>query len=469
MSADNIFCWKIRSLHFYVHVRRPAHFHNEVISRVMHLRVCPCHVIKSSYDYIFAGILALALLNMTSDACADDRKFGGHAKYQYTVTDFRDNDLNSLFGMDPTHDHAIDLRLKAENHTQFWDSAIHYELLGVSGDTITNRRQLSMLGTFNQTSTSELPNDDRRLLDLTSDISDTNRAVAVQRLDRLYLGYTSANWVMRFGRQAISWGNGLVFRPLDFVNPFSPTAIEKDYKTGEDMLYGQLGTGNNSDLQLILLARREPVSGVISGNQGSYAVRQHVRVEGVDLDFVAAHHYAEDLLGIGIATDIGGAVWRLDLSWTDVQSANNIVLFATNLDYSWAWFGKNVYGFVEYFHNGAGVNYEDNYLTVDPALIARIERGELFTLARDYSAMGLRVELTPLMNVYTNLIGNLNDQSRFLQIRGEYNYAQNVQLMVGGNFPSGRYGSEYGGLPTGYPNAYLAPGKSAYLRIAFFF
>ena len=34
----------------------------------------------------------------------------------------------------------------------------------------------------------------------------------------------------------MSWGNGLVFQPMDLFNPFTPTAVDRDYKPGNDLL-----------------------------------------------------------------------------------------------------------------------------------------------------------------------------------------------------------------------------------------
>ena len=36
--------------------------------------------------------------------------------------------------------------------------------------------------------------------------------------------------VVCVGRQAVTWGNGLIFNPMDLFNPFSPVDIERDYK-----------------------------------------------------------------------------------------------------------------------------------------------------------------------------------------------------------------------------------------------
>jgi hypothetical protein len=49
---------------------------------------------------------------------------------------------------------------------------------------------------------------------------------------RLALGI-QPNWgLIRIGHQAVTWGNGLLFNPMDLFNPFSPSDIERDYKIG---------------------------------------------------------------------------------------------------------------------------------------------------------------------------------------------------------------------------------------------
>ncbi len=314
-----------------------------------------------------------------------------------------------------------------------------------------------------------LPDDRRRLFDLTHEITDRNRLAAVQRLDRLSLGYSSARQSLRFGRQAVSWGNGLVFQPLDFVNPFSPIAIDKDYKTGDDMLYGQWLMAGQGDLQAIVLPRRDPVTGRVESSQSSYAVKSRTRHGGFDLDLLAARHYDENLIGAGLVKSLGGAVWRLDVSYTDLANDAGAWSLVTNLDYSWIWGGKNIYGYIEYFRNGVGESDRTGYAAPNAALAARLARGELFTLARDYAALGMQIELAPLVNLYQGLILNLNDGSGFFQVRGVYDWRQNVQLMTGVNLPFGARGDEYGGIPVGVTGTYTVPGRSVYFRAAYYF
>jgi hypothetical protein len=417
----------------------------------------------------FALLVLLCLAEgVVATAQGADWQFGGHLKYQYTVTDYRDDDANALLGENPAQDQNLDFRAKAEGRTGAWDGQAHYEILGTHGDSLPVRRQLSALGVPFSTATG-LPDDSRRLFDLTSEITDRDRTTAVQRLDRLSIGHTTAESVVRIGRQAVSWGNGLVFYPLDFVNPFSPIAIDKDYKTGDDMIYSQWVTGARSDMQAIAVARRDPATGTVETEQATFAAKVHARVRAADVDLLVAGHFGETLAGAGIAHGIGGAMWRLDVLVADLETGGTATSLVTNVDYSWTWFGRNFYGYAEYFRNGVGHSDPSQYLLPDPELTARLERGELFTIARDYLSLGGQIELTPLFNLFGNLIGNLDDGSIYFQLRGAYDWQQDLTLIAGVNLPHGERGDEYGGIPVPGTSAFLAPGRSVYLRGVFYF
>ena len=118
----------------------------------------------------------------------------------------------------------------------------HYELVALGGDTYENTLELEALApVLAEFSVGELVvDDDRRLFDLTHILTEKDHYLAYHRLDRLNLSY-SANWgTLRLGRQALTWGDGLIFNPMDLFNPFSPTAVQRDYKVGDDMAHVQL-------------------------------------------------------------------------------------------------------------------------------------------------------------------------------------------------------------------------------------
>lgn len=421
------------------------------------------------YRHRAPACMVLLLLAALVPAARAEWKFGGHAKYQYAYTDYRADDLNAALGDAPAHDQSVDLRLKADGGNGPWDATAHYELLAVHGDTLSARRRSAAFALPAPGTVTGLPDDRRRLFDLTTTVTDHARTAAVQRLDRLAVGYNGAAQTMRFGRQALSWGNGLVFHPMDFINPFSPTAIDKDYKTGDDMLYTQWTLARGGDVQAILVPRRDLNTHAVESRESTYAAKWRSRRQGYDLDFVAARHFDEPLAGLGVVKSVGGAVWRLDAVYQGIHDGDAAWSFVTNVDYSWIWGGKNYYGYGEYFRNGVGEADRAGYVSANAALVDRINRGELYTLARDYAAVGMQVELHPLLNAFTNLIWNLNDGSVFLQVRGVYDWWQNVQLMAGVNLGFGDRGDEYGGIPVAGTNAFLSPGRSVFLRAAYYF
>lgn len=419
--------------------------------------------------YRLAALIPLALAAVYSSAAPAAWRFGGHVKYQYTYTDYRADDLNAVLGADPARDQGLDVRLKADGVNGPWDFAAHYEFLATQGGTLAARRRAAALGFPVTGSITGLPDDRRRLFDLTSSVTDRARAAAVQRLDRLAVGYSTGARSIRFGRQALSWGNGLVFQPLDFINPFAPTAIDKEYKTGDDMLFAQSLLASGGDVQAIVVPRRNPATHAVESDESTFAAKLRTRARDFDVNVIAARHFGEDLAGFGLARGIGGAVWRFDARYDDVEAEGGVWSFVTNVDYSWTWSGKNYYGYAEYFRSGVGERDRARYATPNAALAARIERGELFTLARDYAALGLQVELHPLFNVVNNLIWNLDDGSAFLQVRGIYDWRQNIQLIAGVNIGFGDRGDEYGGIPVAGTDAFVAPGRSIYFRTAYYF
>jgi len=417
-----------------------------------------------------ACLSLIAVLVLTAPpAYAEGWEYGGHLKYQYTFTGYRSTDVAAIFEEDTARDHSVDGRLKAGWRGHGFDFAAHYEVLALVGDSLKIRRALVAAGLPATGTVSGLPDDRHRLFDLTDDFIDDNHASAVHRLDRLSVGYTRGSATLRFGRQAVSWGNGLAFQVLDFVNPFSPLAIDKDYKTGEDMLYGQWQLAAMGDAQFMLLPRRDTLTRDLDHEQASQALKLHTRASEFDVDVLAARHYDQTLLGVGVVRSIGGAVWRLDVLHTGIPGSDDVWSLVTNIDYSWVLFGKNMYGFAEYFRNGFGSARASGYMVADPELTARLVRGEVYTVGRDYAALGVQIELSPLVNAFASMIQNLDDASRYLQLRGVYDWRQDTQFMAGINLPDGERGSEYGGLPTGLPGTWFAPGRSLFARAAFYF
>jgi hypothetical protein len=277
--------------------------------------------------------------------------------------------------------------------------------------------------------------------------------------------------VMRFGRQAISWGNGMIFNPVDVFNPFDPAAVDKEYKTGDDMAYGQYLFGNGNDLQAVAIVRRNPHNGEVEKEESSLAFKYHGFLGMNEYDLLAAEHFGDQIFAVGGNLGIGGAVWRGDLSWTRTDR-DSLLSVVTSLSYSWTWGGRNLSGVLEYYYNGFGQSngaYAPADLRRNPDLFRRLERGELYNLARHYIGASATIELTPLFLLIPNLFVNLEDPSALMQIVAQYDWKQNVLLLGALNLPLGSDGSEFGGIEAPADGLYYSSGPGVFAQLAWYF
>jgi hypothetical protein len=398
----------------------------------------------------------------------------GHLKYRAQAVHYPDDSLLRQFGEAQAYDHSADLRLQWSARKNNWSAQVDYQLLGVAGDGVELAKQLSLAdagaGSFTVAGSGGFPDDDRRLWDLTHRFSDQDRHILLHRLDRAHITYTGEKSVWRLGRQVLSWGNGLMYNPVDFFNPFDPAAVDTEYKTGDDMLYGQYLFSNGNDVQGVYVARRDDEHDV-SAKVASAALKYHGWWGEQEWDLLVAEHFDESIVAFGSARDIGGAVWRGDVMAVDAIDDWTWSL-VTNLSYSWRWWDKNISGVVEYYYNGFGETGDELSvmdLQSNPALTDRLARGELYTTGRQYVAGSLTIELTPLLNLRPGVFLNLSDQSNLWQLIVQYDPSQNIQVLGSLNLPVGSSGTEFGGLDTIFDGVQLSRGVSASVQVGWYF
>jgi hypothetical protein len=400
-------------------------------------------------------------------------QWGGYLKGKTRVSWPSDNSYLSAVSNSPLLDGNTEFRLKnTTNFGQRFSLETHYESILAGGDTRSRSSQLAQvdpyLGAYALAQTRPV-DDRRRLMDLTA-ISQGDGYVFTNRLDRLVLTYKPDWGFVRVGRQAVTWGNGMLFTPLDIFDPFAPTDIEREYKIGEDMLSVQVPS-QWGEFQFLGVARRDALTHSVQLNQSSFAGKWHKGLGKVDLDLMAARHFSDDVIGFGSSQPVRGAAWRLDATWTflgdDSRRAGYLAL-VTNIDYSWVWRSKNFYGYAEFYFNGLGTN-DYSLASLDPALVARLLRSEMFTIGRYYADGMLQVELHPLLNVYISSIVNLHDPSGVLQPRGIWSITTDLQLTFGANMVWGKPGTEFGGIEiptTQYTNRAAA---GVFLWLSYYF
>ena len=417
--------------------------------------------VSSGPGLVFAVLLAIAV---GKDAIALETR--GHVKLQATSTEIPADSLLRDFSDRPANDQGIDARVILADRSGGWEWQADYQLLARQGDRL-ELRQRNPAFDFGAAA---LPDDEFRALDLTHYFSESEDRAVAHRLDRLYLGYTTSAMVVKLGRQAVSWGNGLLYNPVDFFNPFDPAAIDTEYKTGDDMLYTQYLRDSGDDLQAVWVLRRDD-AGDIESEVSSLAFKYHGFAAGGEYDLLLAEHFDASVAAIGGAVDIGGAVWRGDAMLTD-SGGDRFGSAVVNGSYSWIAWNHNLSASIEYFRNGFGIgdgDYSPPALAENPELVERIRRGELFTLAKDYLALTATVELTPLWLLTTTLFNNLDDRSRLLQLLSRHDLEQDMQLLLGLNLPAGSDGSEFGGIDSAVDGKLLSTGNSLFAQLGWYF
>jgi len=400
---------------------------------------------------------SLLLLLLPALAWAElSTEFDGHTKFRAVGQTYPENsvfrDIVGSESLDLVGNLRLNLKLKSGGWT--FDSA--YQFLALHGDGLKLRRT---------------PNDDRRLFNLTDVISESSDSAVLQRLDRLWIGFASEKAVVRVGRQALSWGNGLAYAPMDLVNPFDPETIDTEYKAGDDMLYMQYLQDNGNDLQVAYVARRNLRTGDVEADEATAAIKYHGFAGVSEYNLLAASSYGDAVLGLGAGSAIGGAVWSADLVVTDTDR-DTYAQFVTNLMYSWTWGGKNMSGAIEYYFNGFGQkdgNYDPLSLAANPDLLIRLSRGELFAVGRHYLFGNVMIEMTPLWSVTPTVFINIADPSALLQIVTSYSLSDNMTFLGSINVPMGPDGSEFGGTESGVQDRYLSSGAGLFAQIAWYF
>jgi len=370
---------------------------------------------------------AVLLLVVSTVVLADGNSydFGGHSKLRLLAQSYPNDSLfRDVIGANSV-DGVGELRLDFSAKSGKWSLHADYQLIAINSDFLA----------------AGLPEDDNRLFDLTSVLDDSEKNAVLHRLDRFWVGYAGEKTVVRFGRQALSWGNGLIYVPMDLVNPFDPATIDTEYKTGDDMLYMQYLRDGGDDVQAAVVFRRNVLTGDVDSDEATVALKYHGFAVEHEYDVLVAENYGNTVVGVGHARSVGGAIWRGDVVVTD-SSDDTYVEVVTNLSYSWVWGAKNMSGAVEYYYDG---------------------------FDRHYVAGSLAIEMSPLWMLTPTVLSNVSDPSGLLQVVTQYSLSDNMMFLGGLNIPLGANGTEFGGPDSGVPGRYLSTDAGVFAQLAWYF
>ena len=236
--------------------------------------------------------------------------WGGRLKTIGSITFARDDTIYEPVGTENYPNLDTDLRINNDTLLGDWGQLeIQYEAILEGGKAREKRQELKEF--FPNFGGSTLffgapLKDDRRFMDLTHTIKEKDSYILVQRLDRMNFALTPKWGSIRIGRQAVTWGNGLIFNPMDLFNPFPPADIQRDYKVGDDMLLALIALPRSADLQLLYVIRRDPDTNNVEIDQNSLAGLLHFAVGTTEFNIMATRHYRDDVVGLGMSGIWGG-------------------------------------------------------------------------------------------------------------------------------------------------------------------
>lgn len=270
-------------------------------------------------------------------------------------------------------------------------------------------------------------------IDLSWEAVDDDGLSLQVRADRLSASLEAGPIRATLGRQAMTFGTGMFFTPMDLVNPFFPTAVDQEYKPGVDAARMDAWWGTAGQVT------------VASAWQGDWSLRGMVHAAHAQSTFGAwdvgvfggAVH--GDLVGgVSTAGSAGPVGLHADLTLT---GPGVLLDPADRFDPDEAPFVRAVAGASgslsartylagEVYHQSSGSRNPDGYR--DTYASARFSRGELWLAGRTYAAISLSQELVPVLQGSLFAIVNLGDPSALVGPGLGWSVSDDVTAGLGG-------------------------------------
>jgi hypothetical protein len=284
--------------------------------------------------------------------------------------------------------------------------------------------------------------------DLSTDVFSDSRQSLTAGIDRLSVSYASQNFVLKLGRQAVTWGSGMVFRPSDIIAPFAPNAVDTAYKPGVEMAYAQVLFDNGNDLEAVFVPRRAVAGGALAWDQSTLALRSTLLLGELDGTVLLARDYGDTLLNLGLGGPVGNAAWNVELGQWALADGSTPLNILANISNSGTLGDMNITYFAEYFHNGFGVDTATPLNALPTALTTRLATGQLFNTGRDFLAVGAQLGVSAAVTISPGLIASLNDGSLLATVQAGVSLSDKLDISFNASSGFGPNGTEFGGRET---------------------
>ena len=258
-------------------------------------------------------------------------------------------------------------------------------------------------------------------------------------VDHLNIRWSQGPLDLIVGRQPINMATTFYFTPNDFFAPFAAQTFYRVYKPGVDAVRAEVRLGELSQLSLMGVNGYKRGQGSetgwsdeADGDRASYLGR----VSTVYRDFELA------LLG-GVVRDeeiIGGSLQGELFKWLGVRAEGHIENpndspkdriseFSLGIEHRWE---SSLNIRLEQFYHGRGVGSASDY-----GISSFSATGRGSYLGRNYTALGVGYEFSPLLNGELLVITNLNDYSYLISSNATYSLSDEAEIAVNLGAPIG--------------------------------
>lgn len=387
--------------------------------------------------------------------------WGGELKNYSSVTDL---EQEWMVGKRLLFDDRVFLRVTSKGELGDYISlGLEYRLEFEWGDT----KRFSDNAYFS--SLQRLTDEPDSCLDLQAVIKEEQVYRLSHKIDRAWMRLAYKAVDLTIGRRALSWGVGYAWTPLDLVNPFAPWDFEKDVKPGRDLVLGEVALGSLAEVAVAYKPSWDREDHELSRDQSTLLGRWRFHVQNLDLALVGGQHRTDDIVGGSINGTLLGASWWLEGTYANAKERSDFFQAVGGMSYMFS--GGTVLT-IEGQYNTIGSKSKKGYLQllIDQNFIARMQRGEIFTLGRGYLSWYVDHELTPLLYGGVQALVNLQDGSYFVGPSLQYSVANDLHLDVMLSVTEGARDTEFSGfeIPLGESSEYAAIANTLTVRIAYY-
>ena len=214
-------------------------------------------------------------------------------------------------------------------------------------------------------------------------------------LDRAYLDIALGDWDLRIGRQAVNFGQALIWNPVDLVDSNSPLDFDV-VKEGIDAFRASWAVSSTSSVQALL---------AFPDGGGLALVRAEALAGSADLGFLVASDARTDerVLGFDVKGDWGVGYW-VESAYHDLEDGEDYLQVVAGIDYSFAVQDQLYLALQVYRDTSGGTGVRDYDFA---ALVAGSRR----FLGRSYASLIAGLTIDELTSLDGSVIYNLEDDS----------------------------------------------------------